>query len=291
MSIIVSGESLQEIANIYLGYPDDFQYNPYIDNQKYKHKNIREINSAYDNPKIVFCYSNRIDILSTKIHYFQNKFILITHNSDENIAFENTEKQLIIEKIYMCPNLIKWFTQNLCIEHSKLQILPIGIANQQWDHGSSFKYFYEHLYLPNKGAYQSHKQKKSVYFFFEISTNTSKRQICYNEIVNKIQFLNKIQPMDNFKRLSNYEFCICPEGNGIDTHRFWEALYLKCVPVVIRNPLIDIIQKTTNLPMIVIKDWNEFDHNNLPDYTTFDFTSADNYINLNFYKDIIFNGI
>jgi hypothetical protein len=42
-----------------------------------------EINEVYkyDNPKYIFCYTHRINILSDKIIYLKNDFILITHNS------------------------------------------------------------------------------------------------------------------------------------------------------------------------------------------------------------------
>ena len=97
--------------------------------------------------------------------------------------------------------------------------------------------------------------------------------------------------MDNFKRLSDYEYCICPEGNGVDTHRFWEALYLKCVPIVIRNPLIDIIKNTTNLPMVILNSWQDLQVNELPSYDSFDFLNSANYLDFNFYKNIIHQSV
>jgi len=32
--------------------------------------------------------------------------------------------------------------------------------------------------------------------------------------------------------MARHQFVICPEGNGVDSHRIWEALYLGCVPIV-----------------------------------------------------------
>ena len=278
---IISGEKLQELADVYLGLSDDFNYNPYINHQKHKHKNLFEINEVnkYDNPKYIFCYTHCINILSDKIIYLKNDFILITHNSDENIV-NNKD----IEKIYNSNKLIKWYSQNLCINHNKLFFLPIGIANQQWDHGKLFNTFYN-LYKENDNNFK--KLKKSVYFYFEISTNKKKREIAYNLLFNKLPFLNKINPIDNLDRLSKYEFCICPEGNGIDTHRFWEALYLKCVPIVVINPLIEIINSNTNLPIIILNNWNDFDINKLPNYNTFNFEKTNEFLNLNFYRDKI----
>ena len=278
---IVSGEKLQEIADIYLGIDNDYRYNPYINIQTHKHKNMLEINTYYNNPKIVFCYAHRIAILAEKIKYFTNDFILITHNSDQNIV----NNDIYVNKIYNCNKILKWYAQNLCVEHNKLFLLPIGIANNQWEHGSNFHKFYNTL----TNTTNQIKKSKSIYFFFEINTNKEKRQNCYNSIVKKIPFLNKISPYENFKRLSEYEFCICPEGNGVDTHRLWEALYLKCVPIVLNSPFINLIKKQFNLPMIILNSWDELDINNLQDYNTFDFTNneSNKYLNLDYYIDNI----
>jgi len=277
---IITGEKIQEIANVYLGIDNDFNNNPYINNQTDKHKNMLEINTYYNNPKIVFCYSHRIDSLANIIHYFINDFVLITHNSDKNIVSNNHH----IIQIYNCNKLLKWYAQNLCFESDKLFLLPIGIANNQWEHGRNFTTFYKQTNTVNLLKI---KKNKSIYFFFEIHTNIEKRSKCYNSIINKIPFLNKISPYENFKRLSEYEYCICPEGNGIDTHRLWEALYLKCVPIVIKSPFIDIIKKNTNLPMIILNSWDDLDISSLQDYKTFDFINSEKYLNIDYYRDKI----
>ena len=50
-------------------------------------------------------------------------------------------------------------------------------------------------------------------------------------------------------------FCLSPGGDGIDTHRTWEALYLGTVPVVTRSVLTE---QHPDLPMVVLDDWAEF---------------------------------
>lgn len=47
----------------------------------------------------------------------------------------------------------------------------------------------------------------------------------------------------------------CPEGNGIDTHRFWETLYMGGVPVVIENRFMNSL--FDQLPVIVLRRWEE----------------------------------
>jgi hypothetical protein len=51
-------------------------------------------------------------------------------------------------------------------------------------------------------------------------------------------------------------FVICPEGNGIDTHRLWEALYLKTIPIIKKNKISPFLQKA-NLPILILNDWSD----------------------------------
>jgi hypothetical protein len=67
-----------------------------------------------------------------------------------------------------------------------------------------------------------------------------------------------IIPYDNLLRLNDYEFCICPEGNGVDTHRLWECLYLKVVPIVVNSQFTKLLIKY-NIPMVIIEKWDDFD--------------------------------
>lgn len=50
-------------------------------------------------------------------------------------------------------------------------------------------------------------------------------------------------------------FVICPEGNGVDTHRLWETLYMGGVPIVKRN--IFLTEILEGLPVVVLNDWSE----------------------------------
>jgi hypothetical protein len=128
---IITGERLQQFANIYLGFPDDFNYIPVIKNQPDKHFDLQNLNNEFDNPYYVFCYTHRIDVLSSKIDLFKNNFVLITHNSDDNVR--NT---IEVNMILNSSKLQKWYCQNLCFEHEKLYFVPIGFANSMLPHGN-----------------------------------------------------------------------------------------------------------------------------------------------------------
>jgi hypothetical protein len=257
MSFIVTGEKIQQLCDVYLGFEDDFSYNPLIKNQPNKQVSFNNLSSAYNNPYYIFCYSHRINELSRKICLFQNNFILVTHNSDRDIR--------PIEEVFdilNCEKLLKWYGQNICFDHIKLQFLPIGLANSIWEHGN--------LLLFNDNSFIKNICKtKKVYFNFLISTNSNKRQICYDELKNKLEWLENINPIDNQLRLKEYEFCICPEGYGLDSHRLWEALYLKTVPIVIKSEFTDILKKQ-DIPIVILENWQDFDINKL-NYSDFDF--------------------
>jgi hypothetical protein len=50
-----------------------------------------------------------------------------------------------------------------------------------------------------------------------------------------------------FEELRASEYSLCPRGNGIDTHRFWESLYTGTIPIVEHCRLNDFFQ---GLPFI-----------------------------------------
>ena len=42
----------------------------------------------------------------------------------------------------------------------------------------------------------------------------------------------KLNKSDFLSELNNYKFVIAPFGNGLDTHRVWEAIYSNSIPIV-----------------------------------------------------------
>jgi hypothetical protein len=248
---IVTGEKIQQLCDIYIGEPCDFYANPLIGDQTAKHCSLETIQNPFYNPARVFCYSHRINDLRYKIPYFMNDFILVTHNSDGEVR-DCSEVRYILNY----SKLVKWYAQNIRMVHEKLAFLPIGIANSQWPHGN----------LANFTSIKIKKTRK-VYFNFNVYTNLCKRMHCFNRLKHKIEWLCEVPPQENIQRLSEYEFCICPEGNGVDTHRLWEALYVKTIPIVIKSDFIDILLQN-NVPLVVLDDWSKLDESVL-DYSTY----------------------
>ena len=236
---MITGESIQQSCDLYFGRTEDFHYNPLIRQDIEKHKSLDSWTEPLDNPKRLFCYTHRIHLFVEKIHLLQNDFLLYTHNSDENIL-----DSPLTRKILDHPKCIEWHSQNICFDHPKLKFLPIGIANAQWKHGiQTFK------------KVTSIVKTKDIYFQFNMDTNREKRLKCYLNLRPHIEWLPTIDPYEHFMRLSQYKYCICPEGNGVDTHRLWECLYLNVIPIVKESDFTSILIKQ-NIPLIVVKEWD-----------------------------------
>jgi hypothetical protein len=57
-----------------------------------------------------------------------------------------------------------------------------------------------------------------------------------------------------YAQMAAHRFVLCPEGNGVDTYRVWEALYLGAVPIVMRSPQMSAF---AGLPILWTDDYAE----------------------------------
>ena len=50
---------------------------------------------------------------------------------------------------------------------------------------------------------------------------------------------------------------LCPRGNGLDTHRAWETLYIGRIPVVAASAMDAVFER---LPVIILGSWDELNN-------------------------------
>jgi len=244
----VSGERYQQMCDIYIGEIDDFEFNPVILSQNHKHKFLHTLVGDYDNPKLVFCYTHRVSELATKLHLFLNPFILVSHNSDYTI----TEKDI---GFLDDRKILTWYSQNVNTIHSKLSWIPIGIANERWDHGKLSNWDNVHPRL--------NSEKTGLYFYFDVHTNLIKRNECKNILQSKGLVFGEHRSHPEYLQIlaNEMKYAICPEGHGIDCHRVWECFYTNTIPICIRSVHTELIAE--KLPMILLTSWNEFNISNI----------------------------
>lgn len=243
----ITGEKIELITELILGIPDTINQNSNI---RIEHQNVQDINSInsnFDNPKYIYLYPDCYSIFKEKIHYFNNPFVLVSNNSDYPVI--NNE---VCSFIANHPKLIRWFAQNLIYDHPKLELLPIGFANKQYKHGNQIAISNTINNLDNI------KKINYIYFYFSINTNFNKRNDCYEKLKNYIPDSDKKSGEEYFDYLATFKFAICPEGNGVDTHRLWECFYFKVIPIVLDNEFIRLVKKKYNyFPMIILNDWTD----------------------------------
>ena len=66
-----------------------------------------------------------------------------------------------------------------------------------------------------------------------------------------------------YDQWSEYKFVLSPKGAGIDCHRTWEALSMGCIPIVLSSTIDELYK---DLPVLVLKSWDEIDEKLLHDF-------------------------
>jgi hypothetical protein len=278
---IVTGEKLQNLCDYYLGTQDQFNYNPFIKSQSHKHLCIDSLditneisNATIDN---LFCYlpllETHLHVLVNVLSYIKRPIKLFFHNGDTTFTQEHGNALLQNNKI------ICIYSQNLSIvPHDRIKPLPIGIANSMWSHGNIYTWL-STLKTPLS------KKQHLIYFYFDVNTNTHKRQTCFDIIRAKgVEIQPKRSLPDYIDALSRFKFAICPEGNGIDTHRFWECLYLKVVPICPRNIITEYYSKI--FPVILLNKWENLNLNVISTfYETCDWSNYDKLFDIMYWEN------
>ena len=173
---------------------------------------------------LVFCKTDFIGKIKESLENTKVKIHLITHESDYAITqeifnFLNSEK------------IISWRAINIEYQHEKLKAIPLGFAND---------YCHATLKYNDTLNVKEVNPNKLVYINNRVHTYPKERKILYDKfstddmwtVRNPSDITDKYQYREE---LLNHKFCMCPRGNGIDTHRFWECLYLGVIPIVIKN--------------------------------------------------------
>jgi len=196
---------------------------------------------------IIYTHTFYADQLAEYLENIDKKVIVITHNSDT--AFE----------VMPPDNVLAWFSTNINIDHERVKSIPIGLENDIWLQNKRHKMTRK---LQHKKVF-----KNLLYINHNIKTNPEKRKRPYEVLESQpwVTFGSGAngQGFDNYlDNIYNHPFVVCPEGNGIDTHRVWECLYVNTIPVVIRNLNNKFYD---DLPILFIDDWTELSQRFLHD--------------------------
>ncbi len=183
--------------------------------------------------------------------HIQYQFILITPNTDNG---GDNPQPGPFDDLRNDNKLAAWFLQNIDRDAcDKLFPIPIGIANTTYVHGNiSNLDHYINIALTKPIAERS----TFAYVNFTDNTNPHERTPC-RHYFNQQPWVTIRFPgnhSDYLADLANAKFVVSPRGNGLDTHRTWEALLMGCYPIVkssYLNPLYE------DLPVVIVNEWQE----------------------------------
>ena len=238
-------------------FPNLFRFSskPYISGDSFRKisKHILDDGKRFNPQKvkagdIIFVQSNFLDEYFLKFNpLISQKHILISHNNYEPVEDRHIEN--------IDSKISHWFAENLntgC-ENVKLSALPLGLENLRWLKNGIRSHF-----ETKKVNYNILNKDQLVLSSFAPHTNPERRD-GISKIVKKLNYVD-IRVYENHKvyieNLSKYKFNICPPGMGYDTHRFWESLIVKSIPIVIENNVIKHLSKI-GIPMLIVEKWED----------------------------------
>ena len=243
-----------------------------------------------------------IEFINDRWMGYSEKYVLITHNSDCS-SYSHSFCQTTPVDVIQMPNLVKWYACNLSSpSFEKIEPIPIGFENTRWHPRKR-----DILYRVKK-EFDQNPVKRSLTPFacFNPKTYPQERKNLQHLINNghidahSADCVNGIRYEEYIRNLFTHRFCLCPRGNGVDTHRMWEALYCGCIPIVKpygthleldwTNGLTGVLKKANILPIMTVCNWLEVTENNLQDvhFQIPEFTNSDiPMLTTKFWKDEI----
>lgn len=230
----------------------------------------------------IYCCTDALENFAHRvIDSISIPFVLVTGDADTVVSPQSLGMQ-VFEKIASHPNLLRWHAQNPGVGHERLRFLPIGLDyHTMWERPGVFgstqrqSPFEQERALLGVRSRSSAVQRRKPLLYCDWhhslnrpgrleSPNRRARVDCLEQIDRTAcHFEPAFLPRErNWERQAEFAFVLCPEGNGPDTHRVWEALVLGCVPVVRRNLLSEFI---SDLPVVVVDEWQEISARYLED--------------------------
>lgn len=167
----------------------------------------------------------------------------ITGMSDYSIRSENSSR---FDGLYK-----KWFAINVKRVDPRIVAVPIGV-----DTHSDLAIENDRIIFDvSRGEVKA--ADTLAYMNFNVHTYPQERAILdlyFSEHSWIKSDVNQRIPYQTYcENLRAHKFTFCPRGNGPDTHRFWESIYLGSIPIVLDYP--EMASFFSKLPVLKVKSW------------------------------------
>ena len=257
MTFILKNEKFVKSSNFALNC--DVVYSEVISNSEFKKSFNSEIYVMDKNQYYTFYKLKKFKVKSGDL-IFCNSLLLecLFHDLKKlkditglKVIFSQSDRLVNQKILKRKPKCIE-FVYSINLDHvvENIKPLPIGLANNyspknllsdQIEVNANIGFTKDFkLYLNfNENTNFKHRGKLKPFFEAFEWTVVKKTQVSLEEYKNDLQ---------------KYQFILCPWGNGIDTHRIWEALYSGSIPVVMEHKTFSNLN---NLPIIFVKNYSE----------------------------------
>ena len=185
-----------------------------------------------EQPGVVFC---KTDYAADFIRSGHNGHpcVLVTHESDYPVWPELA--------CQMPDNILHWFGVNAPPDLHRVTPIPLGIASPGYSFGDQD--------VLQAVCRMNIQPTRTAIALFARSTHPSRNQDYGNcDWITDMRYdHHEAKPYDYMtylKYLADHRFVLCPRGNGVDSHRLWETLYLGRQPILEPLP-----QYSTFLPV------------------------------------------
>ncbi len=232
---------------------------------------INKFAELNDDKFIIFCKTDYLNSAFEKIKKLDNDVILITGNSDYGIynsgpflTIKDLNNNLLLKThLNDLPKNIKfWFAQNNLTNLDFIISLPMGLENHKEcsipNHGKGWDHAIEKIEILESNIDRA--PFKNIYLNCNIETNYNYRKQIkdFCESINIDVEQKQLNYKDFIDKSKEYKAIICPSGNGLDTHRLYEVLAIKRIPILIKCGEYPIYENLfSKLPCVILDNINE----------------------------------
>lgn len=194
---------------------------------------------------LVYAKRDHVRTLFGELRKRRNRIVLVTLEADDSV--NPGEK--------FPPQVVTWFSSNSC--DSTVKPLPLGLGNSYCKVTAKADLLADFSETPKTSL---------LYVNFRPQTNPSVRGPLWECFGSSgwsgaaTRHAGNISREEYVSALASHRFVLCPRGNGIDTHRMWEALYLGTIPVVEKD---SALASFADLPILFVDSLSEVTKNYL----------------------------
>ena len=206
-------------------------------NEFYKQlENIQNFTSIYLNSDFLNDFKN--------IYFTYEKLVI-----EKLLVVESDKHNFTVDLIPLLNKTKKIYANHLIGKYPNIHPIPVGIERQSYRSSGVLRDF--------RKITSIFPQKRYILFLIAWNDNNNKKRSIYKEqfteSINALVINQRINAQALHKIMRKTLFVPCPAGNGIDTHRIWESVYLGAVPVVLKSEFCG----DENWPVLVIENWSE----------------------------------